>query len=143
MNVTWKRSTPMSLKLFMSLYQNRTTGKYFGHCSKYHSVIFEFWICASLFSSKSTYWLKLHFILFLQIWKDCGVHLMKNITLFKPRNNMMGTYSHLDMPNIRIQIANDMMFSEFNESKEMQQAVRDFKPTVRFKASFFCKNVCQ
>jgi hypothetical protein len=41
------------------------------------------------------------------------------------------------MPNIRIQIANDMMFSEFNESKEMQQAVRDFKPTVRFKASSF------
>jgi hypothetical protein len=36
MNVTWKRSTLMSLKLFMSLYQNRTMGKYFGDCSKYH-----------------------------------------------------------------------------------------------------------
>ena len=62
---------------------------------------------------------------------DCGIYVMKNIELFSPRSSLMGLYSYVDIPNIRIQIANDMMFCKYNEMQEMKQAVIAFKPAVR------------
>jgi hypothetical protein len=56
---------------------------------------------------------------------------MKTIEFFKPRSTLMGTYSHQDIPNMRIQIANEMMFCPYNESSKIQEAVRQFKPAVR------------
>ncbi|KAM0864595.1 hypothetical protein ACQ4PT_043822 [Festuca glaucescens] len=65
--------------------------------------------------------------------KDCGLHLMKSIELFKPRTSLMGKFSYKDMPNFRIQIANEMMFCEHNERHEIQEAVMTFKPHVHGK----------
>lgn len=62
--------------------------------------------------------------------KDCGIHLMKSIKLFKPRTSLMGKLSYKDMPRFRIQMANEMMFCEYNEMHEIQEAVREFKPHV-------------
>jgi hypothetical protein len=57
---------------------------------------------------------------------------MKSIELFKPRTSLMGKFSYKDMPNFRIQLANDMMFCEHNEMHEIQEAVMTFKPHVRY-----------
>ena len=57
---------------------------------------------------------------------------MKSIELFKPRTSLMGKFSYKDMPNYRIQLANDMMFCEHNEMHEIQEAVMTFKPHVRY-----------
>ncbi|XP_051211681.1 putative ubiquitin-like-specific protease 1B [Lolium perenne] len=62
--------------------------------------------------------------------KDCGIHLMKSIELFKPRTSSMGKFSHKDIPDFRIQMANEMMFCEHNEMHEIQEAVMTFKPHV-------------
>jgi hypothetical protein len=55
---------------------------------------------------------------------------MKNIQLFSPRNALMGAYSFEDIPNIRIQLANHMMFCKFNEMEDMKQVVVQFDPRV-------------
>ena len=57
---------------------------------------------------------------------------MKNIELFSPRSSLIGMYSYVDIPKIRIQIANNMMFCKYNEMEDMKKAVISFKPTVRF-----------
>ena len=57
---------------------------------------------------------------------------MKNIELFCPRSSLIGMYSYVDIPKIRIQIANKMMFCKYNEMEDMKKAVISFKPTVRF-----------
>ena len=62
---------------------------------------------------------------------DCGIFVMKNIELFSPRSSLLGLYSYVDIPKIRIKIANDMMFCTYNEMEEMKQAVVSFRPTVR------------
>jgi Ulp1 family protease len=72
------------------------------------------------------------FLYFVNIRKDCGIHLMKSIELFKPRTSLMGKFSHKDIPDFRIQMANEMMFYEHNEMHEIQEAVMTFKPHVRF-----------
>jgi hypothetical protein len=44
----------------------------------------------------------------------------------------MGKFSHKDIPDFRIQMANEMMFCEHNEMHEIQEAVMTFKPHVRY-----------
>jgi hypothetical protein len=70
------------------------------------------------------------FLSFIKIRKDCGIFLMKSIELFKPRTSLMGKFSHKDIPDFRIQMANEMMFCEHNEMHEIQEAVMTFKPHV-------------
>ena len=70
---------------------------------------------------------------------DCGIFVMKNIELFSPRSSLLGLYSYVDIPKIRIKIANDMMFCTYNEMEEMKQAVVSFRPTVRlYTTVYFC-----
>ena len=69
---------------------------------------------------------------------DCGIFVMKNIELFSPRRSLIGLYSYVDIPKIRIQIANDMMFCKYNEMEEMKQAVISFEPAVRIYPSIYC-----
>ncbi|XP_024318024.1 uncharacterized protein LOC112271956 [Brachypodium distachyon] len=45
---------------------------------------------------------------------DCGIFAMKFMELWEPRNRQSCCFSRSDIPNFRIKLANEMMFSPDN-----------------------------
>uniref|UniRef100_J3NCX8 Ubiquitin-like protease family profile domain-containing protein n=1 Tax=Oryza brachyantha TaxID=4533 RepID=J3NCX8_ORYBR len=56
---------------------------------------------------------------------DCGVYTMK-MELRNPRGHQKDLIRLEDISNIRIQISNDLVFSEHNSEEEAKQLLRNF-----------------
>ena len=121
MSAPKRELTSQTFKSFTQKYHNKKPGKE----KSYNDVKLN---CLQLFCQLNLYQPR-----FLQMNSyDCGIFVMKNIELFSPRKQLMGTYSFKDIPNIRSQIANDLMFCQYNELHQMQDLVRAFISSVSY-----------
>ena len=82
------------------------------------------------------YWTSLRFILFLHHSTDSGIYTMMFIEHWtSPRSALRCLFTQKDIPNIRIKIANDLVFQPKNSG--MKHRVTDFRKVIFFSTSIF------
>jgi len=84
------------------------------------------------------YWTSLRFILFLHHSTDSGIYTMMFIEHWtSPRSALRCLFTQKDIPNIRIKIANDLVFQPKNSG--MKHRVTHYKKVVcPLSLIFFC-----
>nr|AAX96214.1 Ulp1 protease family, C-terminal catalytic domain, putative [Oryza sativa Japonica Group]ABA92181.1 Ulp1 protease family, C-terminal catalytic domain containing protein [Oryza sativa Japonica Group] len=60
---------------------------------------------------------------------DCGIYAMKCMEWWNPRMHLKDIIRPEYIPNMRKQIANDLLFSEYNSQEEAKMLARSFNPT--------------
>uniref|UniRef100_A0A0E0IH22 Ubiquitin-like protease family profile domain-containing protein n=1 Tax=Oryza nivara TaxID=4536 RepID=A0A0E0IH22_ORYNI len=62
-------------------------------------------------------------------YHDCGIYAMKCMEWWNPRMHLKDMIRPEYIPNMRKQIANDLLFSEHNSQEEAKMLSRSFNPT--------------
>lgn len=91
-------------------------------------IIFFFVQNPSLFFHDFVF-LKWFIFVFVSSRHDCGIYAMKCMEWWNPRMHLKDMIRPEYIPNMRKQIANDLLFSEYNSQEEAKMLARSFNPT--------------